>query len=125
MLILNCRGRGPTPSVPAKSCRRSQGRAAATVGVRLAQLVERRIGIAREPRKLIEEGKLAGIQLLVRARLDSPDVPRQHLDLVQRCQIANEAAGNEPQSVQLREGDAEPLGVGYTVPALLPGVSGD
>ncbi|WP_407169725.1 hypothetical protein [Bradyrhizobium sp. ORS 111] len=68
----------------------------------------------------IEEGE---IQLAVAPAHCAPDVPRQHLAIVQRGDVANEIAGDEPKSVHVE--NAECARVVDSVAAEQPGITGD
>ena len=51
----------------------------------------------------------------------TPDIPRQHLVIIERGHVADDVAGDEPQSVHVE--DTERARIGLAVAAELPGVA--
>src|SRR5579872_359106 len=86
--------------------------------------VEICVRVRRQFGERIEIGELVGGEL-ARRRLRAPDVPRQDFGAVERGEIADQIAGDEPQAAQLREFDAEGVRVELAAPAFAPGVGGD
>ena len=61
------------------------------------ELRESRVGIAGQRRQLVKERELLLVELLPRPRLCAPDIPWQHLQLVQRGEVANEIVRDVPE----------------------------
>ena len=61
------------------------------------------------------------VDLGVRAAPCAPDIPRQHDVVVERGDVADDVAGDEPQPVHVE--DAEGVGIGRAGAAALPGIA--
>jgi hypothetical protein len=88
-----------------------------------AQLSEGGIGRARDRGKPVEKRKLVVLQRLAGADHGPPDIPGQHLHIVERGDIAHKVAGNKPEPVHGE--NAECRRIGLTRAALRPGIARD
>src|SRR4029453_6641756 len=79
------------------------------------------IRLRRRRRQLIEPSDLVGVERRARGRLGSPYVPRQHLHLVERRGVADQASRDEPEAIKVDERDPERGGIALAATAAVPG----
>jgi hypothetical protein len=60
-----------------------------------------------------------------RPRHHSPDVPRQHLDTVERSEVADEVLRDPPQALLFDDRQAEEVRISAACAALLPGIASE
>ena len=91
--------------------------------VERAQLGEGGVGRAGQRGEPVEERQLVIFRRLVGAGHGAPDVPGQHLHVVERRDVAHQVAGDKPEAAQVE--DAELRRIGVSRAALRPGVARD
>src|SRR3954447_26337027 len=90
------------------------------IAIERLEFVDMSIRLAANNCQPIEKGE---IQLAVLPTHCAPNVPRQHLTVVQRGDVADEVARNEPKPVHIE--DAEGTRIGPSATAERPGIARD
>ena len=65
------------------------------------------VRIKCDPPHLVKNAKAVGFEPLPRPRLRSPQIPWQHLDLIERREVAHKIAGNEPETKEVDKRNAK------------------
>src|SRR5579862_2023208 len=71
------------------------------------------------------EVRESGVDRLVHLWHRAPDVPREHLDPIERRQVANDLGRDEPQPAQIADENAIVARIGLPRSAEIPSVAGD
>src|SRR5262249_27405669 len=93
--------------------------------VKSPQFLERRIGLTCKRSEMVEKCQVVRFQRRIRMWHCAPDVPAQHLYLVQGGHFAHEVRRDEPQSSQIALENAKSRCVGSTCSAACPGIGCD